>query len=79
MVALLRFELIDLVTRARPALVVGLPIRTILDQAAIPATIEDRAVPGGRQCVPEGRQPMTFVVPSLAPGDAAGREMSRIP
>ncbi len=73
MVALLGFELVDLVEGPGPALVVQIAHHSLLDNQPIPAAVENRRVAGGRNPAPEGRQPVSLIVRLVAAGNLDAR------
>ena len=70
MVLLLRFEFVDFVACAGPALVIQLPGDALLDDPPVPAAIEYCGFTRGWDAAPEGRQPMAVIVGFVGAADA---------
>ena len=64
-IALLGFELVDLIVYAGHRILRGTAEHAVVEHAAVPAAIEDRGLARARQLAPETGQPMAFA--RLAP------------
>ena len=79
MIALLRFEFVNLVIGAGPVLGLATAERPVVNHLAIPAAVMQRRVAGGRKRGPEARQPMPVLIGAITARDAMRGEMAWVP